>query len=242
MVLCKVPMKILVFIAAVAFVVFALDTARSYIYILKSKKLIGESKAFQKPALEAEMKILVLGDSTAVGTGVDDPKLSTAGRLSGMYPDAAVRNLAQNGLRVQDLVLLLREVAQEERFSITLIQVGANDIIRFTPMEEIEKDIDQILSRLSQQSGRVVILHSGDVGQAPLFPIYMRPLFSNRSLQMREIYKKASEKHGAEYVDLIDSQVGEFFQREPEKYYAEDRLHLSGEGYRLWFNEIIKKF
>jgi lysophospholipase L1-like esterase len=229
------------YVAVAVFVVFVLDATRFYVHLQKSKKLIEASEPFQRINDQADKKILVLGDSTAVGTGVKDPLQSTAGRLGELYPEAEIRNLAQNGLRVKDLSALIDELDAEERYSLILIQVGANDIIRFTPMEEIERSVDEILARLSQQSDKIVILHSGNVGQAPLFPIYMRPVFSGRSFQMREIYQRLSEKHGTEYVNLIASNVGESFQRYPRKYYAQDLLHLSGEGYGLWFLEILKK-
>lgn len=234
-------MKILFYLFIAVLVFLVLDTARFYLLLQKSKKLAAESIPFQRIDSHAEMKVLVLGDSTAVGTGATDSVETTAGRLGQLYPQAEIRNLAENGLQVKDLLVQLDSLDTDDHFSLILIQVGANDIIRLTPMVEVEKDVDQILGRITQIADKVVILHSGNVGEAPFFPLYVRPLFSNRSLQMREIYKNLNQKHGSEYVDLIDSSVGETFKQDPKKYYARDFLHLSGEGYGLWFQEIAKK-
>lgn len=235
-----VCMKIILYIGAAVFIALIIDTVRFYLLIDQSKKLVEASRSFEVIQPDADMKILVLGDSTAVGTGVDDPHKSTAGRLSERYPEAEVKNISQNGLKTRELLERLDTLDAKEHYSLVLIQIGANDIIRFTSMKEIEKDIDAILARLSKQSDQVVILHSGDVGEAPFFPLFMRPIYSSRSYEMRDLYSKLSSTYGAQYVDLIGSAVGELIKRDPKTYYADDLLHLSNEGYGLWFEEIEK--
>ena len=239
MVLC-VYVKILLYIGLAVFLALVIDTLRSYLLIAQSNSLVEVSRSFEVINPDADMKILVLGDSTAVGTGVDDPKKSTAGRLSERYPEAEVNNISQNGLKTRELLERLDALDTKKHYSLILIQIGANDIIRFTSMKEVEKDIDAILAQLSKQSDKVVILHSGDVGEAPFFPLFMRPIYSHRSYEMRNLYRRLSSAYGAHYVDLIGSAVGESMKKDPKTYYAEDLLHLSNEGYGLWFEEIEK--
>ncbi len=227
-------------VCSVLFLV-VLDSARSFLLFRKSKNLVERSVPFESLRENSKQKILVLGDSTAVGTGVDDLSLSTAGRLSNVYPEAQVINRAQNGMRLKDLVVLMDDIKPEERFSVILVQIGANDIIRYTSLKSIESDVVKILDGLSKHSDNVIILHSGDVGGAPFFPRYLRPLMSKRSHQVREIYERVSDKYGVAYVDLIGSQTDSIFNQNPSKYYAEDYLHLSDEGYGVWFSEIQKK-
>ncbi len=232
--------KLLFYLALGIFFLLVLDTTRTYLLFRKSKSLVEKSIPFERINEKAEQKILVLGDSTAVGTGVEEPSLSTAGRLSALYPDAEVRNLAQNGMRVKGLVSVIEELKPEDQFSLILVQIGANDIIRLTSLKDIESDAEKILSQLREHSSTVLILHSGNVGEALFFPRYFRPLLSRRSLEVREIYQKLSNTHGATYVDLIDSEIGTLLTEHPSKYYAADYLHLSDEGYGLWFSEIQK--
>jgi lysophospholipase L1-like esterase len=228
---------------------------------------------------DAPFRILVLGDSTAVGTGATRAEDSTAGRLAQKYPNSEVTNLAVNGLKIAGLESILKnmDASQNHRYNIVLIQIGANDIIRLTPMKDIEAGIGRILARSKElavaepeqgiagdtmataagmrmqtsagtdartgtpASGKVIFLHSGDVGEGEFFPIYLNPILSKRSFQMREIYKKAATKYDASYVDLIGSSFSKVAKENPGLYYSNDYLHPSSEGYGLWFNEIEKK-
>jgi len=58
---------------------------------------------------------------------------------------------------------------------------------------------------------------------------------------VRDIYIRAAATYGASYVDLYDSVVTEKLKEDPDKYYADDLLHLSDDGYELWYDEIEKK-
>ncbi len=222
------------------FILLVSDITRSYLLFRKSKSLVEVSAPFEYVNDKSAQKILVLGDSTAVGTGVTHASLSTAGRLSTSYPEADVRNFAQNGMRLEGLSSLVNDIKADARFSLVLVQIGANDIIRLTSLKDIESYTENILARLSKHSNNVIILHSGNIGRAPFFPLFVRPLLSRRSLQVREIYKKVSSTYGVEYVDLIQSKTEALLNENPSKYYAEDYLHLSDEGHGLWFSEIQK--
>jgi lysophospholipase L1-like esterase len=198
---------------------------------------------------DATKKILVLGDSTAFGTGASRPEDSTAGRLGLKYPDAEVVNLAKNGMRIAGLEEVLKtldakDVSKQDKnkhFDLILIQIGANDIIRLTPAQDIESGIDKILAKAKSLGDKVIVLHSGNVGESKFFPWYIRPILSHRSVNMREIYIKIAEKHKAEYVDLINAPIAVKLRENPSLYYSSDLLHLSSEGYGLWYEEIRKR-
>jgi lysophospholipase L1-like esterase len=231
----------LVIVAVVAAVLMlAHDGVRFYFLVKNSEILIKQTTPFARNDPNAAMKILVLGDSTAFGTGAIHPENSTAGRVSARYPKASIVNLAVNGLRIAGLLNILKTIDGKTHYDLILIQIGANDIIRLTPMSDIETGINEVLARTALLGAKVIILHSGNVGEAPLFPWYFRGWLSRRSLAVREIYIRAAPAHGAEYVDLIDSPVAKLLRENPKIYYADDLLHLSDAGYGLWFDEIQK--
>jgi lysophospholipase L1-like esterase len=180
-----------------------------------------------------------LGDSTAVGVGAKNPDKSTAGRLGALYPSAEVRTIAKSGLKIDGLIDLLPTIP-EASFDIILIQIGANDIIQLTRMDDIEKGIHTIVEDATRRGKKVIILHSGNIGEATMFPWYAQALFAHRSFAVRAIYKKEAIDSGVSYVDLIDSPVGVLLQEDSKRYYANDMLHLSDGGYGLWFDEIKK--
>ena len=225
----------------IGIVVWALfDTARAYVFFRRSVVLVQRSMPFERLISDASQKILVLGDSTAVGTGCENSELSTAGRLAMLYPQASVRNLAVNGLRLEGLRKMLDAFETKEHFALILVQIGANDIIRFTDMDRIKNDAAYVFERLSQHTDKLVVLHSGDVGKATFFPFYIRPFLSDRSARMRQIYLLLTNTYNAKYVDLMNSPSDKLLSDTPRLYYAADKLHLNGAGYGLWFSEIKK--
>lgn len=234
-------MKFLIFIFVCIGAILVYDLAHTLILARRSASLIKNTTPFTRTVSNPAMRILVLGDSTAYGTGATDSLLSTAGRLGSLYPEAEVRNLAVNGLKIDGLLKIMDTLDNDEHFDIVLIQIGANDIIRLTPQEDMEKGIAAVLKRVQSLGDRVIVLHSGNIGESPFFPWYLKPLLSKRSFETREIYMKQAAVYGAQYVDLIDSPVAKLLKEKPETYYAKDFLHLTNAGYGLWFDEIRKQ-
>lgn len=229
-------MKILCIIVGVFIALCILDTLRSFILLRKGTKLADNAIPYSQEG--NGMNILVLGDSTAVGTGVKDNQDSTAGRLGQKYKDAKITNLAKNGLRLEGLKEIINTQVKDEHYDLILVQIGANDIIRMKSMEDIETDIREILTSL--RADKIIVLHSGNIGEAKFFPFYIRGILTKRSREARDIYTKVAKETNREYVNLFDSPIAKLLKEEPTTYYAEDYLHLTGEGYGLWFDEIEK--
>lgn len=230
----KIMLAIVIFLA----IWFVFDGIRIFFLIRKSKILIEKALPFERMLLNASMNILILGDSTAVGTGSDDNTLSTAGRLGTLYPEATIENLGKNGLRIKEQIEIVKNLDAQMKYDLILVQIGANDIIRLTSLKDIEKDLNTLSLLLSTKTNKLIILHSGDIGESRFFPLYIRPLFTQRSYKVRDIYKGMAQKNNFIYVDLIDSKADILLQKNPDMYYAPDLLHLNGLGYGLWFDEI----
>ncbi len=230
---------LLICIAVVAMIAY--DVVRIY-FLFKKTQIIEKAKvSFSRLIENAPKNILVLGDSTAVGTGAERPEDTTAGRLGRLFPDAQVVNISKNGLKIAGLNKILDMIDEGARFDIVLIQIGANDIIQLTSMNNIKAGIDQILTRAAAFKGKTIIMHSGNIGESAFFPWYIKPILSIRSQAVREVYRSAAAKHAAQYIDLIDSVSSSLLKENPSKYYAADLLHLTGDGYGTWFNEIRKQ-
>jgi lysophospholipase L1-like esterase len=233
-------MKVFLAIVACILIVLAYDVVRLYVLIKKSAVLVQNAVAFSQAVENPSVRILILGDSTAVGTGAQMREGTIAGRIGARYPDAEVVNLAVNGLRIEGLLKILDTLQAEDKFDIVLIQIGANDIIRLTPLADIDSGIANVLEQSASLGKKVIVLHSGDVGDAPFFPVYVRPLLSSRSAAVREMYIQKSELYGARYVDLMRSTVSKTIASDISRYHAPDLLHLTADGYGLWFGEIEK--
>ena len=202
------------------------------------KQVDHNALPFEKMILPADIKILVMGDSTAVGTGSLSQETSTAGWFAKDFPNGYIENISQNGLKLAGLKQKLSLIKRSD-YDLAVIQIGANDIMRLTPLNKIDEDVRFVLIALRKVSRNIVILHSGDVGAAPLFIWPFNWVLTKRSYDVRDIYKKAALDTGATYVDLIRINAADpVFSSNPQKYYALDGLHLNGEGYYMWYKSM----
>lgn len=233
-------MKILFIIIGVLVIFFGFYTFRTVFFIMKTQNIIKKTIPFQRRVPWAPMRILVLGDSTAYGTGAESPEGSTAGRLGLLYPWADITNLSVNGLKIAGLLTIINDLDENERFDIVLIQIGANDIMRMTPMKNIREWIGEVITRVKPLGDTVILLYAGSIGEVPFFPFFLKPVMARRSLEVSEIYDKLALENQVSYVDLFHSPIQQKLSREPARYYSSDFLHLSSDGYWLWMMEIEK--
>ena len=252
-------LKLIILILILAAIYTAIRTT---ILIKKSSALIAASSKYERISPRPSHNLLFLGDSTTVGTGSENPELSVAGRFGAAYPNASIYNRGINGQKIHELVqsfvadplnsasganatsstspLADSLVAPQgpAHFDLIVIQIGANDIIRFTPTDKIEADLDTLLAEAKTKSDRVAILHSGNLGLSPFFPRYLGWIWTMRTKQVRSIYIRLADKHQAMYVDLFEEKNSDELSKDPKKYYAADYLHLTGAGYGIWFDKI----
>ena len=200
-------------------------------------QLARESNAYTQQPAEATAALLVVGDSTGVGTGAENPADSVAGRLGRALPRVRIDNLAVNGARTADLLAQLAQ-APLPRYDAILVQVGGNDALRFTGFDRLAQSIDAVLSRSGDRAPYTVLMSTGDLGAAPALPWPLAPLFSARSREVRDRFARAAAAHGADYVDLFTGPGDRVFSEEPGRYYARDGLHLSGAGYGVWYEQL----
>ena len=194
---------------------------------------------FSRHNPSARFKILFIGDSTAVGTGALDNQKTTAGYFGRDFPDAHIANFGKNGQRLKDILEGFSPV-ENEKYTLMVIQIGGNDILRFTPLKEVRRDLSIILSRAKRLAGHVVILHSGNIGAAPLFSWPFNFIYTARTKKVREIYLQIAKEKGALYIDLFTETSEDIFLKDTHRFYCSDYLHPSGDGYLMWYNKIRK--
>lgn len=208
--------------------------------IAKGRQLAEESVPFGIRIPKAEARILVVGDSTGVGTGADRPLDSIAGRIYQDFPFVEIINKSDDGAKIRDVLIQLN-TAGDEKFDIVLVQVGGNDILRFTDLDRLKDLITIVLKAARQKSRNIIFISTGNVGLAPAFFPPISWLYTYRTRQVRAVFRKVSQKLHIEYVDLFKEKKDDPFLTGPEKFYAVDFLHPGSEGYRLWYEELKKQ-
>lgn len=202
--------------------------------------LAQESAAFQMLQPQATLNILIVGDSTAVGTGASLPSASLAGRIAQHYPCASLVNRAQDGAITEDVVAQIDGTGNAP-FDLLLVQAGAKDVLRFTDLDGLRRDITETLSRAIDKADHVVFVGTGNLGPAPIFPPLLDSIYGRRSREVRQVFIEAADAAGVQYVDLLKVMVNGRFAKDPRKYYAPDYLHPSSDGYALWYKALISQ-
>ena len=240
MIIPLTPFRILI---VVSFLIVVLVFFEVSVFISKVNTGRGLAKAstpFEVRVKEATRRVLVVGDSTGVGTGASDAADSVAGRIARDYAGTEIINRAQDGAKVEDIFEQLKDFRTGE-FDLVLLQVGGNDIIRFTDLERLKASITGVLQLAGDKGGVVIFMSTGNVGLAPVFFPPVSWIYSWRTRKVREIFMAVSRREKIEYIDLFKERNEDPFLRDAATFYAADTLHPGSEGYRLWYEELKRQ-
>lgn len=202
-----------------------------------SAQLEERTTPYEQSPANPNMKILIAGDSTGVGTGATEARDSTAGLIGSLYPNAAITNISVNGLKLEGLEQKLGGTT--DTYDLIVLQIGANDIVRLTSFKNIEQRFESVLTLAEGRADDVLILTSGNIGSSPIFKWPLSALMEYRTKKVREIFmSKISTRPNVAYVDLFKERKDDEFAKDPQKYYAADNFHPSSNGYALWFEKM----
>lgn len=176
------------------------------------------------------LRLLLVGDSAALGVGADRPQHALAGLLSADFPGAQVLNLSRSGAMLADVHAQLR-LAGSGFDAAVLVAVG-NDILRRRDVAQIAVDADALMAALAHRSSTVVWLGVANIGLAPLFVPPWSWWVSARVRWARRLFRAAAQRYGACYVDFFREARDDVFSREPLRYFAADGIHPSSSTYR----------
>lgn len=201
----------------------------------EASELLKRSEPFSRPLPHPAARLLIVGDSTAVGTGAQSPENTLAGRLAQAFPRLSIENRGRDGAKFGELLAQLDGI---EPVDMVLVMAGANDVIQLRSLEALRRDVDLVVERARQRADRVMLMPAGNVGNAPFFAPPLSWLMTWRSRQMHAIIREAAARHDATVVNLFQERDDDPFVRHPELN-ASDGLHPSDAGYRVWFHTLL---
>ena len=201
-----------------------------------SKELINKATLFEIKSTDFSKSILVLGDSTAVGVGADKPEETIAGLISNKVGGTYVENKAVSGALTEDLVGQIKKVTQKH-YSLVIILIGGNDIIRFHSLKDASLNLDKALNLLSD-SDKVIVMSAGNVGGSTLFPSILNYFYTKKNLEFHQEFDKVCKANNRIYVKLYRPPKEDVFALQPEVYLSKDGLHPSSLGYKEWFDRM----
>ena len=199
-------------------------------------ELARQSEPLQHPVDAARVRLLIVGDSTAVGTGASSPEKSLAGLLAQAYPGLHIENRGRDGATLAEVPHQLE--AGDTRFDIVLVLAGGNDVIRLRDLDNTASHLDRIAQLAKARADTVVLMPAGNVGNAPFFFPPVSWWMASRSRELHALVRDAARRQGMGYVRLFKERADDPFAQHPELN-AKDGLHPSDGGYAVWFQELM---
>ncbi len=182
--------------------------------------------------MTAPLRLAVLGDSIAYGTGaarVEDglgPRLAQVLRRDGVDTDLTV--LAVPGAVSRDLAAQVRRAVPLHP-DLAVVVVGANDLARFTPVEAATAALGAAVADLRAAGADVVVVPAPDMSSVPFVPPAFRPVVRAACAVLQQGQAAVARAHGA-VVAPVSTEVSRAFTADPALFSA-DRFHPSSAGY-----------
>jgi len=200
-----------------------------------SKRLALDSQGFARLARPEGARLLVVGDSTAMGTGASSPEYSLPGLISRSNPSLTVVNRGHQGASFD---AILTQFDGSERFDAVLVMVGGKDAVRMRRDAALRASIQKVAQRARLCAELVVFLPPGNLGNSAIFLPPWNWWMSYRSRRLHALVAEVAEANGAHYVSLFQPREDDPFARHPRHLLAADGLHPSDAGYELWQREL----
>lgn len=180
------------------------------------------------------VRVLLLGDSTAVGYGMvraeDTPAAQIAEGMTHLL-DAPVdmRSEAVVGATALDLIDQIA-AGIDHRPNIAIILVGANDIRKHVRPAVSSRRLAEAIRLLRSEGCEVVVGTVPDLGTVkPILPP-LRNVVRHWSRRLARLQARASIEAGARVVS-VGSLLGPLFETKGDILFGEDRFHPSAIGY-----------
>jgi lysophospholipase L1-like esterase len=140
--------------------------------------LARQSESLQHAPERATVRLLIVGDSTAVGTGASGPQASVAGLLAQAFPHLQIDNRARDGATFAQV---LGQLGGDQRFDMVLVMAGGNDVVRLRDLDALREDVHRVVRLALERAGDRPGLRTG------FYPDGWHIL--NRDLQAEVMYR-----------------------------------------------------
>jgi len=181
---------------------------------------------------------VALGDSTVEGIGATSAATTYVGqlhrRLRAVYPEARVANLGVGGATSADVLARQLERAVGLAPQLVTISIGPNDITTHVPVADYERNVGEILDRLTRATAAVVVANLlPDLAVTPRFRAHeARAVVARLTVEFNEVLRRQARRHDVELVDLYGPSQVEV-PAQPELM-SRDGYHPSDAGYARW--------
>ena len=178
------------------------------------------------------LRVVVLGDSIAFGTGASRSEDTLGSRLAAALTgdgfDVDLRVLAVPGAVSAQLASQVRR-AEQLAPDLAVVVIGANDLARFVPADQAAADLAAAVTVLRAGGSDVVVVPAPDMSMVPFVPPAFRPAVQAACRLLQQRQERAAEAAGAAVAHVAAEMAGAF-AADPAMFSA-DRFHPSSAGY-----------
>jgi lysophospholipase L1-like esterase len=194
---------------------------------------LAESSVAENPVPENLLRLAVLGDSIAYGTGAAARSDTLACRLTedlaAAGTPAEARVFAWPGARSANLSTQVKR-ALAWRPDVAVVVIGANDLTHFVPPAEAAEALGRAVRTLRGAGVQVVVAPAPDLSVVPHVPFLMRQMVREASTSFRA--EQARQVRAADGIVVDHDPTSEAFDTD-SSLFAADRFHPSSAGYAV---------
>lgn len=227
--------------------------------LLAGEAVLARSRRYAQPELglnlratvgdldAAPLRLVLLGDSSALGVGVDQVTDTIGGQLArllctGGEPDARRRrvelsSVGVSGSRSTDLATQVARALLGQRPDVAVILIGANDATGLRRPVEAAAHLGTAVRRLRAAGVEVVVGTCPDLGAVRAIAPPLRQLAGWAGRVTARAQSRAVLDAGGQVVDLA-AVTGPVFRADVGTL-CYDGYHPSADGYRVWAHALL---
>ncbi|WP_412540544.1 SGNH/GDSL hydrolase family protein [Longispora sp. K20-0274] len=221
--------------------------AAGVVGLVAVEAMVARSRRYARPQLSLALRssvgrsgpplrLVLLGDSTAAGVGVDRFGDTVGGQLAQLLADDGRRvelsSVAVAGARSTELATQVARALLGPHPDVAVILVGSHDAVRPGRVDSAAAQLGGAVRRLRRADVPVVVGTCPDLGAARAIAQPLRALVSRRGRRLARAQDEAVREAGGLTVDLA-AETGVLFRTDPGTL-CWDGYHPSADGYRLW--------
>ncbi|MFF5051987.1 SGNH/GDSL hydrolase family protein [Micromonospora sp. NPDC000663] len=189
------------------------------------------------------LRLVLLGDSSALGVGVDRLEDTIGGQLAHLLSEGPagrrvhLSSVGVSGSRSTDLATQVARALLGERPDVALILIGANDATAMRRPADAAAYLGSAVHRLREARVEVVVGTCPDLGAVRAIAPPLRQVIGWSGRRMARAQTTAVLDAGGSVVDLA-TETGPVFRADAGTL-CHDGFHPSADGYRVWAHALL---
>lgn len=197
------------------------------------------------PSSAPTLRLVLLGDSAALGVGVDWLADTVGGQLARLLAEGGgagarhvlLSSVGVSGSRSTDLATQVARALLGDRPDVAVVLIGANDATGLRSPVDAAAHLGAAVRRLREAGVQVVVGTCPDLGAARSIAVPLRQVTGWLGRRIARAQRDAVAEAGGAVVDLA-GETGAVFRADAGTL-CYDGFHPSADGYRVWAHALF---